>query len=418
MSRLSWLKFLFLRYYRDMGLRVFLYALLSLVATLISPLAHAYLGERMETRIEFSSVVSVLTILASSMLAVSTFSLSIMVSAHRAAAEAATPRVHRILLENTTTQSVLAAFIGAFVYSLGSIVLYRLGLYAEEAALVVMAITTLVVVIVVISLLRWIQHLTDLGSVEDSLRSARDRARASLLASAKHPRFGASPLSDEIAPPDVATPFVAPRSGFLQLIDMGALQRCLPKTSAIYIDVAPGSHVLEGETIAEVSGAVGDDDLKRIGDAFTFGDQRTHEQDAEFGLIVLSEIAAKALSPGVNDPGTAIDSLLIQKSLLWEYALQDVDEDAPAAPSVYARFPQSADFVSAAFAPIAREGAGKFDVALSLRRALSALSASRRDEMAAAARDFAEVALTYAKEAGLSPRDLEQLQAVVFPATD
>ncbi|WP_424973908.1 DUF2254 family protein [Dinoroseobacter sp. S124A] len=50
----------------------------------------------------FLSVTPVLTIVASSMLAVSTLSLSIMVSVHRTVAETATPRMHRILLEDMT----------------------------------------------------------------------------------------------------------------------------------------------------------------------------------------------------------------------------------------------------------------------------------------------------------------------------
>ena len=105
-SRLKWIKLVFLRYYRDMGLRVLLYALLSVVATLFGPLANAIIGDSVKAKIDFQAVMAVLTILASSMLAVSTFSLNIMVSAHRSAAASATPRVHRILLEDTTTQSV------------------------------------------------------------------------------------------------------------------------------------------------------------------------------------------------------------------------------------------------------------------------------------------------------------------------
>ncbi len=47
---------------------------------------------------------------------------------------------------------------------------------------------------------------------------------------------------------------------------------------------------------------------------------RTFEDDPRFGLIVLSEIADKALSPGVNDPGTAIDVIgtLVRLFTLWQ----------------------------------------------------------------------------------------------------
>ncbi|MEL6464786.1 MAG: DUF2254 domain-containing protein [Pseudomonadota bacterium] len=411
-SRLKWVKLIFLRYYRDMGLRVLLYALLSVVATLVSPLANTWLGESFKAEIDFQAVMSVLTILASSMLAVSTFSLNIMVSAHRAAAESATPRVHRILLEDTTTQSVLAAFIGAFVYSLGSIVLYRLGFYAPDAAFFVMLVTVAVVVLVVVSLLRWIQHLTTLGSVEDSLGAARGRARASLMALARNPHHGASQLSQDTVLPQVLTPLPAPRTGFLQLIDMTSLEECLPHASVIYLKVRPGSHVLEGETLGHVSGSVAREVLERIAEQFTFGARRTHEQDAEFGLTVLSEIASKALSPGVNDPGTAIEALLDLKEVLWDYARATTDEDASSSPRVFVAFPKTDEFVEAAFAALARDGAGTIEVMLSLRQALAALAGCGDDEMADAVREFAKRALLHAEEAGLPERSLERLRAV------
>ncbi|MEM8654226.1 MAG: DUF2254 domain-containing protein [Pseudomonadota bacterium] len=411
-SRLKWIKLVFLRYYRDMGLRVLLYALLSVVATLVSPLANTWLGEGIKAKIDFQAVMAVLTILASSMLAVSTFSLNIMVSAHRAAAANATPRVHRILLEDTTTQSVLAAFIGAFVYSLGSIVLYRLGFYPPDAAFFVMMITVAVVVLVVVSLLRWIQHLTMLGSVEESLNAARERARESLLALAHNPRHGASQLSQETVLPQVLTPLPAPCTGFLQLIDMASLEECLPEASVIYLKVRPGSHVLEGETLGHVSGTVTDAALEQIAKQFTFGAHRTHEKDAQFGLTVLSEIASKALSPGINDPGTAIEALLDLKELLWDYARATPDAEASSSPRVFVAFPEADDFVEASFAAIARDGAGTIEVALTLRKALAALAGCGDDEMADAARDFAARAMLYAEEAGLPERSLEQLRAV------
>ena len=417
-SRLQWLKIVFLRYYRDMGLRVLFYALLSLVATLVSPLANSLLSETAKSRIEFSSVLPVLTILASSMLAVSTFSLNIMVSAHRAAAEATTPRVHRILLENTTTQSVLAAFIGAFVYSLGSIVLYRLGFYPENAAIIVMGITTLVVVWVVISLLRWIQHLTTLGSVEDSLLSAEKRAREALLAHARHPRFGASDLTSDTVLPMELTALHAPQSGFLQLIDMGRLQNCLPGAVSIYLSVRPGMHVLTGQVIAQVSGHIDEATKHALAEVFTFGKHRTHEQDAEFGLVVLSEIASKALSPGINDPGTAIEALLTLKSLLWEFARESPTGDGISAPNVFVNFPDAKGFVDVAFAPIARDGAGTIEVAVALRSSLSALVDSGNAAMAMAACDFAETALSCAEEAGLPSHEMDQLRAIHISTTD
>ncbi|WP_298918263.1 DUF2254 domain-containing protein [uncultured Roseobacter sp.] len=417
MTRLKWLKLIFLRYYRSMGLRVLLYALLSVAATLVSPFANAIVGYDLNADITFASVTPVLTILASSMLAVSTFSLSIMVSAHRAAANTATPRMHRILLEDTTTQSVLSVFIGAFVYSLGSLVLYRLGFYPEDAALVVMGITTLVVVAVILSLLRWINHLTTLGSLEDSLRSAQVRAEEALLAHARHPRFGASELTEDTVMPHATTPLCAPQSGYLQLIDMAMLQNCLSDQTTLYLDASPGQHVLVGDVIGQVAGTVDEAICHELLKAFTFGSFRTHEQDAEFGLVIISEIGLKALSPGLNDPGTAIEALMMLKTLLWRYALEKPESDAPTATNVIARFPGPSEFVEASFAQISRDCVGSFDVLLRLLECLAALSASDNNDLARAARALADRAISRAVKAGVSGEDLERLRSAAPKTT-
>lgn len=412
MSRLKWLLLIFYRYYRNLGLRVSLYALLSLVATMIGPLASSYLGSNIADRMSFSSVLPVLTILATSMLAVSTFSLNIMVTAHRAAAATTTPRVHRILLENTTTQSVLAAFIGAFVYSLASIVLYRTGFYADESAIVVMATTVLVVAVVVVSMLRWIQHLTTLGSVDDSLRSARIRARDVLMNLAHDPGFGANELTDETVLPTATAPVRAHVSGYLQLVDAARIQGCLGTQSFAYVDACPGQHFLKGEVLAHVSGPTTEQMISQIELAFTFGEERTHEQDATFGLIVLSEIAGKALSPGVNDPGTAIAAILSLKEVLWDYLLERPENPVPDAPNVFVRAPKAPALIDAAFASIARDGAGTIEVALQLRQTLAALSSPDYPEMADAAREMAKRAMLHSERAGLLDDDMGQLNTV------
>ena len=162
--------FILKRLYRKLWLRVTLYALASLIAAGAGSVADLFLSDQLIGLVKPGAVMPVLTILASSMLAVSTFSLNVMVSAHRTAAQIATPRVHRLLLEDTTTQAVLAAFVGAFVFSLTSIVLFQSGIYDDSAAIVVMGVTVLVVVLVIAAILRWIEHLSTLGSLDDSLR--------------------------------------------------------------------------------------------------------------------------------------------------------------------------------------------------------------------------------------------------------
>ncbi len=412
MSRLQWLFHFFLRYYRSLGLRVSLYAVLSLLAALISPAVQRLIGPNATELLDFGSVTPVLTILATSMLAVSTFSLNIMVSAYRAAAASTTPRAHRILLENTTTQSVLATFIGAFVYALVSIILYQVGFYPADAAVVVMAMTILVVALVVVALLRWIEHLSTLGSVDDSIDAVAKRAEDALSDLASAPTFGASPITAGTVIPTDCSPVTAPRSGYLQIVDVPGLHAALAQENVIYLRFRPGTHVLDGQVIAGVSGTAAISDQKTYSDFFTIGNERTFEQDANYGLCVLAEIASKALSPGINDPGTAIAVLHRTTALLWGYALSPIDVSAPQCPRVFVPHLAHVDMLNNAFAPIARDGAGVVEVATELRTCLAQLASSGHGEICDAARTMAANALELSKDNRLRQEDLEHLRKI------
>ncbi|MFK7762803.1 MAG: DUF2254 domain-containing protein [Roseobacter sp.] len=374
MSRLTWLFHFFLRTYRHLGLRVSLYALLSLLAALISPAVLLLLGPNAIFALEFDAVIPVLSILATSMLAVSTFSLNIMVSAYRAAAAATTPRAHRVLLEDTTTQSVLATFIGAFVYSLASIILFQVQFYPEDAAVIVMAVTIVVVLLVVVALLRWIQHLSTLGSVDDSIDAVAQRAQDALTNLAKSPTLGAEPILQDTILPTECDVIEAPASGYIQLIDVTGLQSTLSDGSTIYVRSRPGAHVLHGQVLAWVSGTCSATQKAQLAKSFTIGNQRTFEQDATYGLVVLSEIACKALSPGINDSGTAIAVINRATALLWRYAHTAIKEPDLVATRVFVPEVDHESMLDSVFTPIARDGADVLEVTTHLRLALTDLS--------------------------------------------
>ncbi|ATG47714.1 hypothetical protein CEW89_09130 [Celeribacter ethanolicus] len=404
---------LFRRYYHALWLRVTLYALMSLAVSLITLVLRRYIPEELAQRIDTAAVLPVLTILASSMLAVSTFTLNVMVSAHSSAANTATPRIHRLLLQDTTTQSVLAAFIGAFIFALSTIILFRTHLYGDDEAVVVMALTIVVVVVIIIAMLRWIEHLSQLGSLDNSLNLAETEARRSMAALRKDPALGANPLTPETILPEATSPLRAPKTGYIQFIDTRALNSCAGDHGLVYILHRPGAFVLEGTALAQLSGMSPDSDLDAMARAFVIGTTRTHEIDAEFSLSTLSEISSKALSPGVNDPGTAIDAVTRMTALFWE-AAHIAPTDTVRAPQVFCPAPSARALIDAAFAATARDGAGQIEVARTLRRCLLSLTGAPDEALAEAAREMAGRALDYARAA--LPLESEKLELGDVPA--
>jgi hypothetical protein len=80
-------------------------------------------------------------LLASSLLAVTVFSLSTMVAAYSAATNNVTPRGTKLLMEDNTSQNVLGTFIGAFLFSLVGIVALSTGLYGTQGRAILLVVT-------------------------------------------------------------------------------------------------------------------------------------------------------------------------------------------------------------------------------------------------------------------------------------
>lgn len=136
-----------------------------------------FLPDRLGERLGSGALESVLTVLATSMLSVVTFSLGIMVSAFTAAADAVTPRITALLTADKTTQRVLSTFLGSFLFSLIGIIALKAGVYSDNNRLGLFAVTILIVAVIVIAILRWIAHLTVFGLMGDSISKVETAAR-------------------------------------------------------------------------------------------------------------------------------------------------------------------------------------------------------------------------------------------------
>ncbi|RZJ37287.1 MAG: DUF2254 domain-containing protein, partial [Brevundimonas sp.] len=104
---------------------------------------------------------------------------------------------------------------------------------------------------------------------------------------------------------------------------------------------------------------------------------RTFEQDPRFGLIVLGEIAERALSPAVNDPGTAIQIVGVAVRLLddWGRCLPQAADANARHDRVVRPVLSPDDLVHDVFGPVIRYGGGDVAVAIRTQKALRSLAA-------------------------------------------
>ncbi len=293
---------------RRLWFRAALLSTLAVATALMAIVAAPYVPRDLPGRIGADAVDRILNILASSLLAVTIFSLSTAVSVYANATRSVTPRATKLLIEDVTTQNVLATFIGAFLFSLVGIIALSTGVYGNQGRVVLFVATILVVVLIVVTLLGWIDHLSRLGTVSETTTRVELAATQAMEARVADPHLGCRPLQDPVKDiPSEARAIHSARIGYVQHVDVTALSRCAEGSGGqIYLTALPGAFIDPSRPLAWGLGIdVAHTDI--VCNAFTIDNERSFEQDPRFGLVVLGEIASRALSPAINDPGTAID---------------------------------------------------------------------------------------------------------------
>ena len=267
------------------------------------------------------------------------------------------PRATRLLIEDTESQNMLAAFVGSFLYSLVAIITLSMGAYGERGRVVLFAVTILVILIVVGTLLRWIDYVSKLGRVGETTEQVEHAATDAMRGRFTRPFLGGLPLADPVSSiPDGAMPIFASVIGYVQHVDMGALSEAARSGSgAVYLVAPPGTFVDAKRPVAWCTGLASREALDRIRTAVTIDDERSFDQDPRFGLSVLAEIACRALSPGINDPGTAIDVVGRAVRVLSIWADPDTQKE-PIYPEVHVTAITADELFDDVFMPIARRG--------------------------------------------------------------
>lgn len=411
-------RILLLRITRQLWFRSALYGAFGVVSALIGAVAKPLIPESVAAQIGVSSVGNILGILASSMLAVTTFSLSTMVAAYAAASSNATPRASTLLIEDSGSQGALATFIGAFLFSIVGLIALSTGIYGNSGRLILFAATILMIVMIVVTLLRWINQLSRLGRVSETIDRVERATREAMKTLAAAPYLHASPWKEP--PPDASSIFSA-TIGYVTYIDAGRLHELTEEADIdLWADAAAGDFITPNQNVARSSRQVDAKMARRIADAFVIEDRPDFRQDPRFGLVVLTEIAQRALSPAVNDPGTAIDVIGTTTRLMcgWAQARQSVRELDIKYPRVHVRALDERHFFEDVYARLARDGAGLLEVATYLQHSLETLGRQNCPEYREAAREHADRALKLSEAALPLAADQQKLLEIARWRTD
>ncbi len=153
---------------------------------------------------------------------------------------------------------------------------------------------------------------------------------------------------------------------------------------------------------------------EQITEAIIIKNDRSFDDDPRFGIITLSEIASRALSPGINDPGTAIQIIgsMIRVFSVWQRTAVEtpkVKYDRISIPAV-----KISDLFTDAFRPIARDGAGNIEVMVRLQKGLAVLKSINNPEIKKQAIYQSKQAFKRAEIAMEFEDDIEELRDVTL----
>lgn len=248
--------------------------------------------------------------IAGSMITVAGVVLSITIVALSMAATQYSPRVLRNFMRDRPTQLVLGVFVGNFAYCLTVLRTIRQG---EENGFVpsLAVLAGMVYAFAAIALLIFfIHHLAQ--SIQAPFIIARIAGDARAAIDHMFPQEIGQPAETSqplVVVPGEWTGLEATGEGYVAAVASDDLLRfACEHDRVVRLRWAIGDFVKEGVPLVELSGeaAITPEQEKQLRRWIALGRQRTTEQDPMFGLQQLVDVAVKALSPGINDPSTAL----------------------------------------------------------------------------------------------------------------
>lgn len=254
------------------------------------------------------------------------FSISLLII--QQASSQFSPRVVHTLFRDPFNKRVMGLVLGTFTYCL--VVLRSVRSAGENGGEIVIpnlsvAIAVVLGIATIISIAAFLNHSAHSMDVSQILERVENEAtghasREWTVAESDEPSPDASAAPDE---PAHIVRF--DRAGWVQQIDTDALLACLPDKTTAWVQAYPGRYAIPGAPLCALSAVPEDVEANEqaILDTVSIGNTRTMQQDISFGLRQMADVGLKALSPGINDPTTAQDSIFHSAAVLAELLRRD-----------------------------------------------------------------------------------------------
>jgi uncharacterized membrane protein len=336
------------------------------------------------------------------------------------------PRVLRTFWRDRVGQVLIGLLLTTFAFCV--LALSGLDTDAEHAPTVTMVLAIALALASILAIVGYLNRITRRQYVGRIMERIQNEALALInglpYGSRMGERYGAPIDTPDLTRLGAPLVVAAHDNGWVQQISRRAVLAAVPAGSVVRLETRVGAYLVRGEPLARVwprpDPASAAETARLVAEAAIIGVTRTMQQDIDFGLRQLNDIALRALSPAVNDQTTAVEVILRVSSVMRP--LIDADLPAQAQRDADGRVlltPWDLDhgeYVMHAYGQIGRYAAPHPQVALALIRAvrmLRAVADSHHDRTdAIAALDVqVESILELAASAGLLDSELAPLRA-------
>jgi uncharacterized membrane protein len=296
------------------------------------------------------------------------------------------PRIIVSFVKDRVTQWTLGIFLGTFSYCMAALPAARSQPYPFAPTATVLG-AMLLAIACVAWLLFFIHHISQAISVNyivDRIASETEAMLDEIMPWPRRPSRLADPGPIQPGVQEVA--ILSDVSGYIRFIDTRRLV-FLAKSCRVKVRLLRrvGQFIPAGIPLLMVSKGdrLSPENRAEFRGAFDFGPSRTLQQDVEFGVLQIVDIALKAISPAVNDPSTAISCVDQLSRVLIRFASREPPEsllyDPPGVVRVSISWIDFDGLVDSAFEQIRMYSKGDVAVSLRMLRALGDIATSTPD---------------------------------------
>ncbi|WP_223702977.1 DUF2254 domain-containing protein [Sutcliffiella deserti] len=303
---------------------IILTTMVILVDTVFANLVQGILPGILFTNVDLGA--TILSSIATAILTMTTISFSTIMVVLTTYSSQFSPRTLQDFMTEKSTLRVLGIFVGSFIYTVLTLLFMKDGLEGERV--LSSGVGVILAIICVGYFVFFVHHVSRSIQVSqlierlmeeglESVEKKKQNADKGMLQFVENEPFS---YTEKVS-------FSLHNTGYIQVIETTNLAKKAKKLNVfISFKKRIGDFVTDRTVIGEIYYLKEKKEELDIASYVQIGEERTTLQDAEFALQKLTEVALRAISPGINDPNTANNCIRYMSRLLISFG--EIDSDA------------------------------------------------------------------------------------------